>query len=209
MTEKPVRKAGRPVSQKKGEDILQAARKVVFSEGPQALTMERVALEAEVSKVTLYARYANRHELLQAVVVADTTSVYQSLDDEPESLEELQDGLCALANAMAHYIRSEHYRQLTLVMGAIPQRSQDLEAVYRNGPERAHLVLADYLRVAAGKGFIHCPDPLEQAELLMGMILGLDLLRSTYRVELEPLSAAAIETRSRRVIMTFLKTLSV
>ncbi|MCY1262337.1 hypothetical protein D9M68_109800 [compost metagenome] len=204
MTDTPAKKPGRPVSRQKGEDILQAARQLLFSEGPQALTMERVAQEARVSKVTLYARYANRNELIQAVIAGDTNSIHRALGAEAASLAELQAGLRSLAEAMIDYIRSRHYRQLTLIMGSIPQENQDLETVYRNGPERAHRVLTEYLAAASRAGLIACPEPEQQAEMLMGMILGLDLLRSVYRVPLPTLGPRAIQAHARRIVTTFL-----
>ncbi len=85
------------IDQQKGEDILKVARDLVLSEGLQILTIERVAQEAGVSKVTLYARYTNRHELMHAVVIGDSTSTYRALGAEATSLAQLQPGLCSLA----------------------------------------------------------------------------------------------------------------
>ena len=67
-------KPGRPVDQQKDRDILEAARQLAFEGGPKALTMDRVASRAGVSKATLYARYANRYESFSMRSLASDSS---------------------------------------------------------------------------------------------------------------------------------------
>lgn len=204
VTQKNGRKAGRPVDPRKGEGIINAARHLVFSEGPQALTMERVAQEAGVSKVTLYARFANRHELLSAVVAGDANTIYQSLGAVPATRAALHADLCVFIRVLKRFICGEHYQRLIVIMGSIPQNNKDLEAVYRNGPGKTHQVLTDYLAAAAGAGLIDCPRPVDSAELLMGMVQGLDLLRSTYRVPVQECSPGEAEAIAMRIASAFI-----
>lgn len=204
MTQQELRKPGRPVDPRKAERILEAARQLVFSEGLQAVTMERVAQEAGVSKVTLYARFSNRNELLSALVANEVNVIHQALGPTASTRESLQAGLMAFVQAMKSIIHGEDYRQLVLMMGSIPQSNQDLCAVYRNGPEKTHQVLADYLAHAARQGLIECPQPLESAETLMGMICGLDILRLTYRADVVTPSPEQIRLFAARIVRAFL-----
>ena len=204
MKQKALRKPGRPVDPHTAERILDAARQLVFSEGLQAVSMERVAQEAGVSKVTLYSRFANRNELLSALVATHVTAIHQALGAAPVNREGLQAGLVNFAKAMKRLIFGEDYRQLVIVMGSIPQTNHDLCAVYTNGPAKTHLVLADYLAAAAKRGLIHCPHPVESAEMLIGMICGLDILRITYRVEVEDPSQEQIAEFALRVVSAFM-----
>ena len=55
-----------PAAERK-EQVLDSAAKIVVEEGPAALTMERVAAVAGVSKPVVYAHFANADELLGAV----------------------------------------------------------------------------------------------------------------------------------------------
>lgn len=204
MIQKSGRKAGRPVDPRKDAGIISAARHLVFSEGPQALTMERVAQEAGVSKVTLYTRFANRHELLSAVVAGDANTIYQSLGAAPATRQALHADLCMFIRVLKNFICGEHYRRLIVIMGSIPQNSKDLEAVYRNGPGKTHQVLTDYLAAAAAAGLLDCLHPADSAELLMGMVQGLDLLRFTYRVALPERGPAEVEVMAARIATAFL-----
>lgn len=197
-------KAGRPTDQQKDRDILHAARELVFAEGPQALTMDKVASLAGLSKVTLYARYANRYELLQAVVSSEAFGIHKALGRFPASREELHADLGALCEAITAFIGSEHHQRLMQALGSIPQNTQDLTEVYRNGPQNTHDVLADYLQQAAAGGLIRCPEPMESAELLMGMVTGLDLLRGLYRVPLERRTEEQRRQHVGRVMAAFM-----
>ncbi|SFP81166.1 transcriptional regulator, TetR family [Geopseudomonas sagittaria] len=197
-------KAGRPTDQQKDRDILHAARELVFTEGPQALTMDKVASLAGISKVTLYARYANRYELLQAVVCSEAFTIHQTLGRLPASREELLADLGALLEAITAFIGSDHHQRLMQALGSIPQNTQDLTEVYRNGPANTHRVLADYLQAAAQGGLIRCPEPAASAEMLMGMVMGLDLLRGLYRVPHERRSEDERRQHARRVMAAFM-----
>lgn len=197
-------KAGRPTDQQKDRDILHAARELVFAEGPQALTMDKVASLAGISKVTLYARYANRYELLQAVVCSEAFGIHQALERLPASREELQADLGALVEAITAFISSDHHQCLMQALGSIPQNTQDLTEVYRNGPANTHRVLADYLQAAAQGGLLNCAEPAASAEMLLGMVMGLDLLRGQYRVPLERRSEEARRQHARRVVAAFM-----
>jgi|SRR5690554_594906 len=204
MKHKAPRKPGRPADPYLAERILDIARQLVFSEGLQAVSMERVAQEAGVSKVTLYARFANRNELLSALVATRISPIHQALGAPPVNGQELQTGLVNFAMTMKQLIHGEDYRQLVSVMGSIPQANQDLCAVYESGPAKTHQVLADYLADAASRGLIQCPQPVESAELLIGMICGLDILRITYHVEVETPNAEQIRAFAQRLVKAFM-----
>jgi TetR/AcrR family transcriptional repressor of mexJK operon len=202
------RKPGRPVDLQKGQNILTAARQLLFNEGPKALSMERVAHCAGVSKVTLYARYANRNALIQALVQAESSPIYQPLLTPAQTLPALHEQLRSMALAICGYIRSEQYRQLCVAMGSISQHSQDLATVYQNGPERAHQALTQALSQAARNGLVKCQQPHAAAEMLMGMILGLDPLRRTYQVELPAVDPQQLQAHAEHCTRCFLTLLA-
>lgn len=197
-------RTGRPTDRQKDHDILEAARELAFTGGPQALTMDRVAGLAGVSKATLYARYANRYELLRAVVNSEAFAIHQSLGRVPASREELQADLGALIEALTAFIASERHQRLLQALGSILQDTQDLSEVYLNGPEKTRQVVADYLHSAAQKGLIRCPEPMVSAEMLLGMVIGLDLLRGQYRVPLERRTEQDRRQHADRVVAAFM-----
>lgn len=199
------RKPGRPLDSAKDRAILRAARELLFSQGgPQAVTMEAVAAHAGVSKVTVYARYANRLRLLQAVVESEAFVITQPLEHVPESREELERDLCAFAETVAAFLNSRRHQRLMLALSAVPQKGADLAHVYRNGPEKAHAFMADYLAAAAARGLIRCQNPRESVELFFGMVMGLDIFRAQHRLASERRTAQARAQYVRRVVSAFI-----
>lgn len=172
---------GRPIDRRKDSAILRAARAILFAQGPQAVTMEAVAARAGISKATLYTRHPDRDRLLRAVIEAESLAMSRSLGKPPASRDELQAALVAFMTGLSTFLASKRYQRL---MQAIALSSQAVagvrKTIYLNGPQRTHQMLAGYLESATERGLIACPNPGRSAELLLGMMQGLDPVRMVY-----------------------------
>ncbi len=197
-------KIGRPPDQKKDRAILEAAQKILFSVGPQALTMEAVAKRAKISKATLYSRYANRLALLQEIVARDTFNIHRPLQTTPQTHEELHNDLVDFIDTLILFLCGDHHHHLMLALSEFPQSSQDLTQIYHNGPEKVHQTLSVYLQQAALHGLICCPEPHQSAEMLLGLAIGLDLIRAQYRVPLNRQEPTSRRTHTQQMIKAFM-----
>lgn len=202
MKAKPER-PGRPVDSEKDVAILDAARNLLFSGGPQAVTMEGVANRAGVSKVTVYRRYHNRLSLLDTIVRQEALALSLSLQGKPDTIAQLQEQLTGFITDLISFVCGTHHRRLMEALAALPQKKQDLDSIYRNGPERTHLELTTYLASAGDSGLIRCPVPRESAERLIGMALGLDFVRSQYKVALRRQKSRDILEHARATVSDF------
>ena len=73
---------GRPSAQQSaliGERILDAAWAVMIEQGPELFAIDRVALAAQASKQTIYARYAGKLPLLEALLDARIGLIFADL----------------------------------------------------------------------------------------------------------------------------------
>jgi AcrR family transcriptional regulator len=70
-------------ARKRGSDLLAPALSVLQREGPEALTMRRVAEEAGVTATALYRHYADKDSLLKALVKHVYVVFLESLTAEP------------------------------------------------------------------------------------------------------------------------------
>lgn len=197
-------KRGRPVDANKDQVILGAARELVFAKGPRALTMDAVAKRAGVSKTTLYVRYTDRLTLLQAVIDSDIFAINDALNLRPVSMDELRGHLIGFLEALIVYICSEHHQRVMQALSELPQTPEDMAEIYRNGPKKTQELVSRYLDAAAHQGLIDCPDPAASAELLLGMAVGLDLIRVQYGVPLERRNAAIRTRHAQAVVGAFL-----
>lgn len=82
----PRRKGGRPTrrtAEEIGRRIMEAARKLFLANGFAATSMDAVAVEARVSKATLYARHQDKETLFQALAL-DILDKIVKRSDRPE-----------------------------------------------------------------------------------------------------------------------------
>ncbi|MFN4103731.1 MAG: TetR/AcrR family transcriptional regulator [Tepidimonas sp.] len=194
---------GRPIDRGKDRAILRAARSLLKNEGPQALTMERVAQAAGVSKVTLYRRYANRQALLEAVVALDAARVFRALLRPAATSADVRAQLEAFVVDLAGLLCGPDHRRYIQALGELPRVGLDVAGIWRQGPARAHSQLVRFLHDAQVAGHLRCEDTEQAAELLLGMAVGLDLVRSLYRVPLARHRLAARRAHAAQVVEVF------
>ncbi|MDT8409910.1 MAG: TetR/AcrR family transcriptional regulator [Wenzhouxiangellaceae bacterium] len=175
---------GRPSDPAKDRKILAAGRELLFGQGPVAVTMEAVAKKAGVAKPTLYRRYANRDELLAAVAEAEAERMAGRFRIEPDTAGDLKRALVEFAGDLTRFLLSAEHIRFIHALGASSGMAQSIrDSIYRHGPLNTRDRLADWLRGADQRGLLACPEPDGSAEMFLGMLMGLDLVRTLYHVE--------------------------
>jgi len=195
---------GRPVDHTKDREILAAGRILLFEHGPQAVTMEAVARRAGVAKPTLYRRYANRDELLAAVAMNESESMAGRFRITPASIDDLTRALIDFGCDLTSFLLSREHIRFIHALGAstgLPQASR--ESIFRHGPLATRDRLADWLRKAADAGLLCCADPECSAEKFLGMLMGLDLVRTLYHVH-SPHDPGSLDARVKTTVEDFL-----
>lgn len=195
---------GRPIDPSKDREILAAGRTLLFERGPQAVTMEAVAREAGVAKPTLYRRYANRDELLAAVALNESESMAGRFRMTPASIDDLKRALIDFGRDLTGFLLSREHIRFIHALGAstgMPQASRD--SIFRHGPLATRDRLADWLGKAADAGLLRCASPECSAEKFLGMLMGLDLVRTLYHVQ-RPREVGSLEARVRTTVEDFL-----
>lgn len=202
MTKKQM---GRPIDRSKDRAILRAASTIMFAQGPQAVTMEAVADRAGISKATLYARHADRDQLLRAVIETESFVMTRSLGKSPRTRDELSTALVTFMSSLSTFLASKRYQRLIQAMAFSSQAMAGArKTIYQNGPQRIHQVLSAYLASAAAQGLLQCAHPDQSAELLLGMMMGLDFVRAVYGMPAHRRSRADRERHMRGIVQDFL-----
>jgi len=196
---------GRPIDRSKDRAILRAARALLFAQGPQAVTMEAVAERAGIAKATLYARHADRDRLLRAVIEAESFAMTRRLGQAPRSRDELDTALVSFLTGLSAFLASKRHQRLMQAIVFTSQGEADARrAIYRNGPQRTHQALSAYLAFAAAQGLLQCAHPDQSAELLLGMMMGLDFVRAVYGMPAHRRSRADRERHMGGIVQDFL-----
>jgi len=199
------KRLGRPTDLSKDIAISKAARELLFEQGPEAVTMEGVAARARISKGTMYARYANRQQLLQSIVESESKRITVSIGRPPEILQDLKSGLLEFVEQLtAFLVSNEHLKLIEVVALPTAGMHKLKKQIYQNGPQKTLDTLAEYLESAAKTGLIHCPSPVNSAELLLGMMMGLDLVRASYGVPMRIKQKKQNKDHAQSIVSAFL-----
>jgi AcrR family transcriptional regulator len=151
--------------------MVQAAAGLFLRKGYQ-LNMTEVALAAGVARQTVYTHFGSKHALLEAAVGELIAPLRETLD---AGQHDLRGGLVAFGRA--HLERALNPRTATLARRLIAEAArfpQEAKALYESGIGSVQRLLAKRLARAHAEGELAIASPERAAEMLIGLINGLD-----------------------------------
>jgi TetR/AcrR family transcriptional repressor of mexJK operon len=198
-------RVGRPVDHSKDEAILNAVRALLFTKSPKPFSIDTVARKAKVSKMTIYSRYSTREALIEATVQRQARSLSSSIKITPDTPQDIKNALTHFGTDLLSFILSEDYLGYMRALSATPGISPEtLLKIYESGPLATLNKLSDWLNQAHNNGLGNFSHPVKDAEMLIGMLIGLDMIRAMYG---EPCKNGGekIEQHVEKVVNSFLK----
>lgn len=188
--------------------ILNAARKLFFTEGFADISIERLAREAQVSKSTLYKYFGDMTGVLRAVAEAEADDAafggFEVSDDPNIFTDQLiQMG----ADLLTLIEQPDKLRFDRLVLEQARSHPDLAETYWKAIYARTQGQLADVLQAAQGKGYMRtdlAADVL--ADQLLSMWQGLAAAR--LRLSLSPLAGRSPHERSRDAVTTLVRAAS-
>jgi TetR/AcrR family transcriptional repressor of mexJK operon len=156
---RPVAAPGRPKDLGKGNAILEAARKLFTAQGFDAASMDQIAAEAGVSKLTVYSHFGDKETLFAAVV---RSYCEQQL---PGSLFDAQPGmpvrerLLQVARAVFGMISAPEALAGHRILCSPRMADSPLPRMFwEAGPERVQAGFAELLRRRVATGELEIDD---------------------------------------------------
>lgn len=188
----------------KDQQILCAADAVFFSRGYAEGSMHAIAMEAGVSKQTLYHHYRSKPELFRAVVEARVRCLLQQLSDEVVDDRPPKQALTALGRRFVEMVVAPSSVAMhRALVNEVPRQPGLGRSVYEHGPEEAVRILAAYFRKQARAGALKIDKPELAAEQFYGMALGHCQLRALFCIDGET-SPGDLGTRVDAAVDAFL-----
>ncbi|MGF1573625.1 MAG: TetR/AcrR family transcriptional regulator [Sumerlaeia bacterium] len=185
---------GRQKDPQKREAIIQAAQQLFMANGFDHVSMQAIAQEAGVSKVTVYSHFKDKEDLFKAIViaVAESYPVAKPPDltastDFPVALE--THGLRLYKILSSAIVHSVH----RMLMANPDQMKKLAVIVYDNGPHKTLMDLADLLERGKELGYHSAPDCIRAADQLFSMWKGMAYLRQEFGIEKPITQAKALE----------------
>jgi len=175
MTDKPAAPSGpgRPKDLAKREAILTAAQVLFLSNGYEGSSMDAIAAEAGVSKLTLYSHFKDKEALFsEAVKITCETRLPRklfSLEDDSS----IRQVLLEIGRAFQALVNSPESIGLHRVMVAMATQNPALSRMFFDvGPQRLLLDLEQLFAQANQRGLLCANEPMRAAEHFCSLIKG-------------------------------------
>lgn len=183
---------------------MEAARKHFYAHGLERASVDAIAAEAGVSKMTVYSNFGSKEGLFEAVV-RDRTDRVMGGGAGVDALDPLQPqkALLKVGEEFLALTREEHtLGKFRSLYGAASAQPEACQAFYRQGPERLNNELAAYLRRANDAGTLRVKNPRQAADLFLAMFLGDGHMRGLLMLEMpEPRESKALLREAVRVFL--------
>jgi AcrR family transcriptional regulator len=173
----PTAKRGRPRDPERVERVLAAAGVMFQAQGFEKTSMEQVAKEANVSKMTVYSYFPSKEALFEAAVARGTQNALRAEMPtmDPTRPREM---LTAYGRSLMELTRHPQVaRLMTMLFNLGDTHPQVREGFYQQGPELMSQTLANYLRLATRMGTLKVEHPELAAEQFNSMFCSLGQLR--------------------------------
>ena len=182
----PPARRGRPRDPERCRRILEAARNHFYASGLERASVDAIAAEAGVSKMTIYSNFGSKEGLFEAVVRERTDQVMGGLPGvEAMDPREPRKALLAIGQQFLALAREgDTLGQFRSMYGAAASQPEACQAFYRQGAERLIGDLAAYLKRANAAGTLKVPQPRQAADLFLAMFLGDGHIRGLLMLEM-------------------------
>jgi len=196
---------GRPKDLAKRQAILDAAKTLFLTHGYANTSMDAVASEAGVSKLTVYSHFNDKETLFSAAVVAKCEEQLPPLFFElPEGIS-VENVLLNIARGFHQLINSEESVNLHRLIMALGSQDPNLSLIFfQAGPERMVQGMERLLTRIHETGALNIDLPRNAAEHFFCLIKGAGNFRLLFGCG-EPLSEEASERHIQEVVALFMR----
>ncbi|MFE9256101.1 TetR/AcrR family transcriptional regulator [Streptomyces sp. NPDC006879] len=158
--------AGRPRSSEASARILRATVELLAHSGAGGVSVEAVAARAQVSRPTVYRRWADRTQLIAAAVRDAFAQVNPSAPSTPDPATDL---ITVLTNTIRLLVGTDLGRIIAGLVGEIPRSPELADALHEVERERRQ-ILHQILCRAENQGRLRTPDPDLAVDVLLGPV---------------------------------------
>lgn len=184
------RKPGRSANSAKRQAIVETAAQHFFHHGYAATAIEQVAIDAGVSKVTIYNQFGDKHALFTAAVQCECEKLRGqfSLDAMPPGT--IRERLTAIGAAIFAFLFRPEMIQFERRIAAETEHDAAIGAAFLEaGPRRMKQGFAAWLRHAAAAGELVIDDAELAAEQFVSLCKGMGDLERRFGATVTPESS--------------------
>lgn len=183
--------------------ILDAATKLFLKDGYSQTSLDKVAEQAGTTKPTVYSHFQSKRGLFDAVVSQNAQKRLELLGDSLDPTNDPESDLIRFGDVFLPAVLSERTQRWDRLAAAESINHPEVgEAFYNAGPARLLKRLTQYLQQQTRAGVLCVSKADRAAEQFIGILLGVDLLRT--QIGQKPPSKATLKKRCREAVKVFL-----
>ncbi|CAM5454650.1 TetR/AcrR family transcriptional regulator [Eoetvoesiella caeni] len=162
----------------KRKKVIQAATRLFFEQGYDAMTVDALVAEVGGSKGYIYNNFGGKKELFEAIVENACSEILEPLSHTDVAGMSLDKGLKVLAEKFLKVSLAEKSIALHRLIVAERLRFPHLGEIFlQAGPEKSYQKVAAFLRTHQEKGHLRPGDPYDLAVQFLGLVNAGFLLR--------------------------------
>jgi TetR/AcrR family transcriptional regulator, mexJK operon transcriptional repressor len=200
---------GRPKDLGKRAAILDAAKRLFVAHGYEGASMDQIAADAGVSKLTVYSHFGDKDSLFTAAIVAKLdeqvpAALFQSTAGEGEENGTLRAQLVRIGLAFFSLVSSEEALSMHRMMMTATGEAHVRQLFWEAGPQRLKADFGDFLCQAISKRQLNCLDTERAASQFFCLLKG-DLHMRLMCCLCEPPAAAEVRAHVDATVDMFLR----
>lgn len=178
---------GRPISIAKRDAIITAATRAFFDNGFAATSIEQIAADAGVSKVTVYNHFGDKRGLFTAAIEAVCSQIRTHFTIGEIAKGTLRARLLSIGEAMVAFLSRPEMVQFERRIAAETVNEPEIGATFlAAGPHRMKEALATFLRAMSEAGELQIDDHDLAAEQFASLCKGMGDLERRFGHRSDP-----------------------
>jgi TetR/AcrR family transcriptional regulator, mexJK operon transcriptional repressor len=164
---------GRPKDLGKRAAVLEVAKRLFTQHGFDGVSMDQIAADAGVSKLTVYSHFGDKDSLFSAAIRAKCEEQLPSTLFVADLEGDLRERLTAIARAFfALAVSEEAIAMQRMMMMPGTGDAHVRELFWKAGPQQVKDALAEFLRAHMARGELAVPDIVRASSQLICLLKG-------------------------------------
>lgn len=186
MSTQPERRVGRPADAAKRSAIVAAATAAFFDKGFAASSIEQIAADAGVSKVTVYNHFGDKRGLFVAAVESQCEMMREHFSIDDVTRGTLRQRLTAIGEAMVAFLSRDEMVQFERRIAAETETEPEIGAAFlAAGPHRMKGAFTAFILAMVEAGELEVDDAELAAEQFASMCKGMGDLERRFGMSID------------------------
>lgn len=180
MNEAIKNKRGRPRDPERMKRVIESASQQFLEQGFDRASMESVAQNSGVSKMTLYNYFPSKSILLEACVGCRTDVMFDAFNEKRLDPTQPEQALGLIGTQFLSLMRAEDViRMHRMLYGLATLHPEVCAGYFKAGPERVNTLVRTFLTASVAAGHMQIDDIAMACDQFLSLFLGRPHLRAT------------------------------